>query len=60
MSFPREDFWKDHVPFVRPTDAVSQRRSIRPTRRTRLADVHPIGRTDALDDFAEMSQDTHT
>src|ERR1700674_2977915 len=32
MSFPREDFGKDYVPFVRPTDAVSQRRSIKPTR----------------------------
>ena len=23
MSFPREDFGKDHVPFVRPTEAFN-------------------------------------
>jgi hypothetical protein len=30
MSFPQEDFRKDYVPFVRPTDVVSPRRSIPP------------------------------
>jgi hypothetical protein len=40
MSFPREDFGKDYVPFVRPTAAVSQRRSIKPTRPRWSVDRH--------------------
>jgi hypothetical protein len=33
---------------VRPTGVVSQRRSIKPTRRTQLAQFHPLCQTDAV------------